>query len=70
MPVIPFVLIFVSRGLEIIYKTGNKLSRTIFVLLTIFLSCYTLIYTLSYWQLYKEKNVREEASEWMEKKYT
>jgi glycosyltransferase involved in cell wall biosynthesis len=67
MPVIPFVLIFVSRGMEIIYKARNKLSKTIFVLLTIFLSCYTLIYTLSYWRLYREKNVREEASEWIEK---
>ncbi len=67
MPVIPFVLIFISRGMEIIYKARDKLSKTIFVLLTIFLFCYTLIYTFSYWRLYREKNVREEASKWIEK---
>ncbi len=65
MPIIPFILIFISRGLEIIYNIGNRISKIIFVLLTVFLFCYTFIYSFAYWQLYKQKNVREEVSEWV-----
>lgn len=64
-PFVPFCIIYTIRGIEILYVQKNFLFKMISLLLTIFLLSYTFIYTISYWKLYTQKNVREEASEWI-----
>lgn len=66
LPVIPFLVIWAVRGLQIIYNKG-KVGRYISLVVGVLTVFYTMVYSFSYWKLYYEKNVREEASEWIEK---
>ncbi len=66
-PVIPFIVIYSARGIDIIFKSKNKISFLIGILLIITLSVYTTVYMFSGWKLYYSKNVREECSNWIEK---
>lgn len=64
-PFVPFVLVYTVRGLQLLNshkKTLIKVFSTMFILLLLF---YTLSYTIAYWKLFRDKNVREEASEWI-----
>lgn len=64
-PFIPFCIIYSVRGLKILYEQKSRFFQLLSILLTTFLLSYTLVYTISYWNLYRQKNVREEASEWI-----
>ncbi len=71
-PVMPFVVIYVVRGIELLFdiplfssfsKWGLKGILSTGLFMVIF--GYTFVYTISYWKLYTGKNVREECSEWI-----
>ncbi len=66
-PFVPFFIILFCRGWQILCQQEFKLIKIISMLILIFILVYTSIYSLAYWKLYKEKNVREEASDWIEK---
>lgn len=66
-PFVPFCIIWFCRGWEILYKQEFKSIKILSVVILIIIFGYTSIYSLAYWNLYKQKNVREEASEWIEK---
>ena len=64
LPVLPFFAIFSARLFRILLENFNKIFATVILIIV---SGYTLIYSIANLNLYIEKNVREEASEWIEK---
>jgi len=66
-PVVPFFVIFAAEGLNFLWSLKTKFLKILSKTAVILIILSSLVYTLGYWRLYKEKNVREEASEWIEK---
>ncbi|MCX7957312.1 MAG: glycosyltransferase family 39 protein, partial [Endomicrobia bacterium] len=64
-PFIPFCIIYCVRGLEILFLSRQKIMSSLAIIAFIFLVTFTVAYMFSHWRLYKEKNVREEVSEWI-----
>ncbi|MFN3551298.1 MAG: ArnT family glycosyltransferase [Endomicrobiia bacterium] len=70
LPVIPFIIIFTSRGFGFFNNiisifSKRKIIKILCFLTLFFVFGYTFIYAISYWKLYFYKNVREECSEWI-----
>ncbi|MCS7232070.1 MAG: glycosyltransferase [Elusimicrobiota bacterium] len=64
-PFVPFAVVYSIRGLELLYYHKKIILKFLSVFIIVILVSYTFIYTIAYWKLYKHKNVREEASEWI-----
>ena len=67
MPVIPFLVIYSAYFLRTLWNAENKIVKQAGRLAVIFVVSYTTVYSLAYLNLFLEKNVREDASEWIEK---
>jgi len=66
-PVIPFFIIYSMRGFDLNSKFKIRIISILVTVALIIMFSYTLFYSLAYLRLYVGKNVREEASEWIEK---
>ncbi|MCX7956840.1 MAG: glycosyltransferase [Endomicrobia bacterium] len=64
-PFVPFAVVYSIRGLELLYCNKNVIVKILSVFLIVLLLGYTFVYTVAYWQLYRYRNVREEASKWI-----
>lgn len=65
LPITPFVALLTSRTLVYNCENQTKIKKLIFIFLTLILLANTFIYTFAYINLLKQKDVREDASEWI-----
>ena len=64
-PVVPFFVIFSANGLNFLWNIDVKFPKFLSKIFVILVILTTIVYTLAYYNLYRQKNVREEASEWI-----
>ncbi|MEW6041394.1 MAG: hypothetical protein AB1633_07735, partial [Elusimicrobiota bacterium] len=69
LPLYPFLLLLSSKTIIDLYlKIKHRIFfQFIFFTIAVFISGYTLVYSLSYTNLFVTQNVREDASGWIEK---
>jgi hypothetical protein len=67
MPLVPLFVIYAAYFLRLLWDLEHKAVRFAGRLLAASVIVYTIAYSMSYLELFLAKNVRKEASEWIEK---
>lgn len=66
LPYVPFLCLLSAGFISSILQYTHKYLRIFIITTVFFVSCYTLFYSTAYVKMMTEKDVRDEASEWIE----
>lgn len=67
LPVVPLIAIFAAVLCADLVRAVSVRARVLGLAFCVFISSYTAVYALAYLSLFRGQNVREEASEWIDR---